>query len=165
MSHANCQNLFEAGRVLVVSSGLAHYFGGNFVANHDMGRFEDHWKKNFHEEFGRYMAWVLFSVGAENLAKAACVCNKLVKASDKLTLEDYTKEYFRILCAKPGLCDRENRHMLIDGYRRLTRVRNRDAHAYRENVRDKDFPKVEQLFVPALNTLVEALRYGCHDQI
>ena len=27
---------------------------------------------------GRYICWVLFSVGAENLAKAACVCNQVV---------------------------------------------------------------------------------------
>ena len=49
-----------------------------YVGNEDY-EFEEHWKREFHSKFGRYMAWVLFSVGAENLAKAACVCNKVVR--------------------------------------------------------------------------------------
>ena len=51
--------------------------------------FEEHWKGEFHSKFGRYMAWVLFSVGAENLAKAACVCNKVVRG--KTTSLEYPR--------------------------------------------------------------------------
>ena len=75
MSHTDCQMLFEAGKALLEKSGLARYSGPSFVASDDKERFDEYWKAEFHPEFGRYMAWVLFSVGAENLAKAACVCN------------------------------------------------------------------------------------------
>ena len=71
MSHTSCQVLFEAGQALVAKSGLAKYSGAYFVACDDEAGFDEYWKREFHPEFGRYMAWVLFSVGAENLAKAA----------------------------------------------------------------------------------------------
>ena len=79
MSHSDCQLLFEAGKALVEKSGLARYSGPYFVACEDREGFNEYWKEGFHPTFGRYMAWVLFVVGAENLAKAACVCNKVVK--------------------------------------------------------------------------------------
>ena len=44
----------------------------------------------------------------------------------------------------------------------LKDVRNRDAHSYRKNVRDADFPLVEEDFVPAFNILVKAMRHGGH---
>ena len=84
MSHSKCESLFEASKALLNKSGLARWDGQtlHFVplyAGDDDSEFEKHWKKQLHSEFGRYMAWVLFSVGAENLAKAACVCNGIVQ--------------------------------------------------------------------------------------
>ena len=109
------------------------------------------------------MAWVLFSVGAENIAKAACVCNQVVTAKSKLKLEVYIKSKgrFRDLCKKTGICD-DDEYTLQEGYKRLKRVRDRDAHSYRKNVRSTNFPLVEQTFVPAFNILVEAMRRGGH---
>ena len=107
------------------------------------------------------MGWVLFSVGAENLAKTACVCNG-VKVSTRATLGTYTNAgYFRELCKKTGLSGDPER-TLEKGYKRLKEVRNRDAHSYHKNVRSADFPLVKQSFVPAFNVLVEAVRRGGH---
>ena len=162
MSHAGCEILFQAGKALVEKSGLAHYSDPCFVACDNKARFDEHWGAAFHPEFGRYMAWVLFSVGAENLAKAACVCNGVVKVSHKPSLEHYVDMHFKELCSKPRLCDSDDENRLIEGYERLKNVRNRDAHSYRRNVRDADFPLVEQTFVPAFDTVVKVMRNGGH---
>ena len=83
VNHAKCDTLLEASKALLRKSGLARWDDQTFAfvpmypGNEDY-EFEEHWKEEFHSRFGRYMAWVLFSVGAENLAKAACVCNKAV---------------------------------------------------------------------------------------
>ena len=164
MTHTDCQALFDAGKALLEKSRLAHYNGQHFVASDDKAHFDKYWKAEFHPEFGRYMAWVLFSVGAENLAKAACVCNG-VKVDPKATLGKYTgppELYFECLCRKIGLGGSGDERTLIDGYEDLKDVRNRDAHSYRKNVRDADFPLVEEDFVPAFNILVKAMRHGGH---
>ena len=158
MSHEHCQILFNASRALVEKSGLANYTGCRFVACDDQEEFNRHWEREFHGEFGRYMAWVLFLVGAENLAKAACVCSVVVKMKHKPTLEKFVDKHFREL---PGLCDGD-KDRLIEGYKKLTDVRNRDAHSYRRDVRSTDFPLVAQTFVPAFNILLKAMRKDCH---
>ena len=162
MSHAECRVLFEAGIALVERSGLASYCGAHFVACDDKARFDECWREEFHPEFGRYMVWVLFSVGAENLAKAACVCNGLT-VHPKATLRAYTKPkgYFEMLCKKTGFRSAAEA-TLLGGYECLTRVRNRDAHSYRKDVRDAQFPLVKQQFVPAFDILVEAMRHCGH---
>ena len=164
MSHTNCQILFDAGKALLVKSGLAHHNGQHFVACNDKLRFDKYWEATFHREFGRYMAWVLFSVGAENLAKAACVCNG-VQVGQKATLGHYTgtrKRYFECLLTKTGLIGSAETSTLIDGYEQLKDVRNRDAHSYQKNVRDADFALVGREFVPAFNILVKAMSHGGH---
>ena len=79
MDHYECGNLFGASRRLLEGSGLVRYDYGSFESNSDEEKLEKCWREGFDEEFGRYMAWVWFSVGAENLAKAALVCNRLLK--------------------------------------------------------------------------------------
>ncbi len=162
MNHGNCQMLFEASQALVDKSGLAKYHGFDFIACDNQAAFNEFWKDEFHPTFGRYMAWVLFSVGAENLAKAACVCNG-VKVSSTATLSAYTRSegYFRMLCKETGLCNADE-GTLQRGYKRLGKVRNRDAHSYHNDVRSSDFPLVEQTFVPAFNIAVEAMKRGSH---
>jgi len=155
--------LFEAGSALVRKSGLAHYGGKHFVAGNDRARFEEYWEKEFHPQFGRYMAWVLFSVGAENLAKAACVCNGVV-VDPKATLGWYIRpphHYFERLSTEAGLLGGD-KYTLQGGYEILTEVRNRDAHTYHKDVRDADFTLVEESFVPAFNVVVSAMRLGGH---
>ena len=162
MSHSDCQVLFKAGKALVEKSGLAHYHSQHFVAVGDKERFDRYWKKEFHLEFGRYMAWVLFSVGAENLAKAACVCNGAVKVHHRPTLGNYVNKHFRKLCCGTGLCGSDEERTLIEGYKKLTDVRNRDAHSYHKDVRDADFPLVKDSFVAALDILMKTMMHGGH---
>ena len=165
MSHTDCQILFDAGKALIEKSGLAHYCGQNFLACDDEGAFNKYWEENFHEEFGRYMAWVLFSVGAENLAKAVCVCNRVVSVKAKPTLGHYVNSHFKCLCKKRGFCGGDNEDKLIKGYKLLMKVRNRDVHSYLKGMRSADFPFVKDTFVPALNVLVMAMRFmttHCH---
>ena len=162
MDHADCQVLFEAGKALIEESGLAQYYDSHFVACQSKEGFDEYWKEELHPKFGRYIAWILFSVGAENLAKAACVCNGVVKISSKPSLEHYVKKHFRKLCRKTRLCDGDSEDILIEGYKYLIKVRNRDAHSYRENVRDGNYSLMEGTFVPALNVVAVAMRRGGH---
>ena len=74
MTHSECRDLFGSSRTLLVKSGLVSYSGSDFVANDNECEFENYWARTFDAEFGRYMAWVWFSVGAENLVKSALVC-------------------------------------------------------------------------------------------
>ena len=163
MSHAECEALFEASRALVERSGLARYSGSDFVASRYEAEFEDHWRERFDPKFGRYMAWVLFAVGAENLAKAACVCHGVVNASSRATLGRYTSPdgYFQRLREKAVLHGHADA-LLREGYRDLKDVRNRDAHSYREGERRTDFPMVKEAYVPAFNVLVKAMKRGGH---
>ena len=79
MSHYECGNIFRASKALLVGSGLVRYSHDTFVCNSDEEDLERRWGEDFDQDFGRYMAWVWFSVGAENLAKAALVCNRLLE--------------------------------------------------------------------------------------
>ena len=80
MSHYECRKLFEAGKSLLEGSRLVRYSNGIFLSNDDEEGLETYWKENFAPGFGRYMAWVWFSIGAEKLVKAALVCNGLLEA-------------------------------------------------------------------------------------
>lgn len=162
MSHEDCQLLFDAGQAMVEKSGLANYSEPCFIACDNESGLEEYWKEEFHPNFGRYMAWVLFSVGAENLAKAVCVCNKVLKVQSKPTLEHYVKNHFRKLCSEPGLCAGDIEDGLVKGYEYLVKVRNRDSHSYRKSVRRADFPLVKQRFVPAFNIVVKVMRHKGH---
>ena len=126
--------------------------------------FKKYWEEEFHPTFGRYMAWVLFLVGAENIAKAACVCNRLFKASAKPVLEDYTKSKGHLYesFGKKSRIFGDDKYTLQEGYKYLKNIRNRDAHSYRKGVRSADFPRVEQTFVPALNIVVKAMKCRGH---
>ena len=83
MDHDECGNLFGASKSLLEGSGLVQWTGESFVCNDDEDGLERCWKDSFAPEFGRYMAWVWFSVGAENLAKAALACHDEVEKETK----------------------------------------------------------------------------------
>ena len=83
MMHDDCEPLFESSRALLEKSGLVHYSDYSFMSNKDEPVFENYWQKRFHPEFGRYMAWIWFSVGAENLLKAALVCRGRIKGKSE----------------------------------------------------------------------------------
>ena len=64
-------------------SRLVQYSSGIFSSNGNEEDLEAYWKENFDQDFGRYMAWVWFAVGAENLVKAALVCNEILEAKQQ----------------------------------------------------------------------------------
>ena len=74
MIHDECRPIFESSKILLVKSGLVGFSRNCFVAKEPEKEFEKYWARDFDPEYGRYMAWVWFSVGAENLLKAALVC-------------------------------------------------------------------------------------------
>jgi hypothetical protein len=92
MNHEECQTLLDAGKTLLLNSGLVLFDVHSFADREDDSEFEQY-AGCFHERFGRYMAWVWFSVGAENLAKAALVCNgKLERKKRNLGFRFYLPE-------------------------------------------------------------------------
>ena len=202
MDHDECGNLFGASKSLLEGSGLVQWTGESFVCNDDEDGLERCWKDSFAPEFGRYMAWVWFSVGAENLAKAALACHDEVEKETKcLGYPVYSEEtdlaswvdavlhprigaygsgearkfeYGTLGCIWNVKLDRLSRKRKITknkgdelkaAYKYLAQaIRNRDAHSYVENQRRRDFPAVGGVFVPAFNTLVQALRDEGHFQ-
>ena len=163
MSHERCQDPWDAGQALIERSGLAHFNGQQFDSCGSEPGFEKYWEKRFDRDFGRYLAWVLFLVGAENLAKAACECNG-VEVRSTATLGDYIrhKGFFQALCKEIRHCGGAG-CVLIEKYQCINDVRNRDTHSFRRGVRSPDFPLVEQTFVPAFNILVDAMRHSGHE--
>ena len=79
MNHSDCEKLFQASKALLAKSKLASWNGACFVACSNETKFSEDWKNTFDPKFGRHMAWVCFSVGAENLVKAACICRGVSK--------------------------------------------------------------------------------------
>ncbi len=152
-----CEDLLEASKVLLEKSGLARWDGSAFVPMYpgeDDSEFEKYWPVEFHPRFGRYMAWTLFSVGAENLAKAAFVCKGCRKPPRHKDLMWYIKK----VCENASICD-DDKIQLTKNYDILRKdVRNRDVHGYVSGVRRGDFPDVERKFVPAFNILVRAMK-------
>ena len=141
------------------------------------------------------MAWVWFSVGAENLAKAALACHDLVEKETKClgypvypgeadhaswvntvlhprkgaygSGEAQKFEYGTLGCIWEVKLDRLSKKRRFTGekgddlkaaYKYLAQaIRNRDAHSYVESKRKRDFPAVGGVFVPAFNTLAQAM--------
>ena len=200
MTHHQCNNLFQAGKTLLEKSQLVLYTGQSFKGNSNYDKVKKHWCKNFDPQFGRYMAWVWFSVGAENLAKAALTCNGVITGkltnlgypiyNDTLTKSEWMAKvlkpqkgaygsaeaqnyYFKTLdriCKfeldklsdMRGICPDERKELKV-AYKYLTEaIRNRDAHTYIENVREKDFLAVAKIFKPAFNTLVQTMMDNGH---
>ncbi len=159
MNHHSCEELFRAGTALLEKSGLVRYCAQDqrFYSCNDEAAFEKYHKSKFHEELGRYMAWVLFSVGAENLAKASCVCAGKISADEKhLQLSNY-----KLPLKKLNSCDAKQ---LDSGFRELERVRNRDAHAFHRDVRKDDFHLTKEQFAPLLNIFRKTMeRHGHFD--
>ena len=193
MNHYECGKLFEASRSLLEGSRLVRYSSGAFVSNGNQEGLEAYWRENFNRDFGRYMAWVWFAVGAENLVKAALVCNGILEAkqqnesypvywrdTDKVSWLEKVLGYRRNagggygemgaiwkyklseLSERRGISESERKE-LIAAYKYLTQaIRNRDAHSYVANQRRRNFWAVEPIFVPAFNTLTQAMENMGH---
>ena len=164
MNHLDCEDLLSASKALLEKSGLVCWddqtftFAAKYPGGGDSD-FEKWWRKNVHHQFGRYIAWVLLSVGSENLVKAACVCNGVgPKPPDKLhAIGRYVGTHLPKLCTCRKIHG-QRRRTLIDGYELLRLIRNRDVHDYRANKRRINFPCVEKQMIPAFNILLETMK-------
>ena len=159
--------LFEAGQALLVKSGLVCWddptfaFASRYQGDND-SEFEKWWKQTFHPKFGRYMAWVLFAVGSENLVKGACVYNGFgPKAGQPPGTLGKCVNTLPALCKCRTICG-ERETILTDGYKLLLKIRNRDAHSYKANKRKLNFQSVEKVFVPAFNILMGTMKPKPH---
>ena len=175
MNHKECGKLFKAAKALMEKSHLVKYEGGQFTVRHDNSdAFDKCVRTAFGEEHGRYIAWVLFSVGAENLVKAACVCSKVVQEDPQYgnygMMGDYLRRNNRTgkyeghlvkLCCSMKLCPPDCQK-LKEGYESLKDVRNRDIHSFVRNVRVANYPSVKDQFAPAFNVLVRAMEKKGH---
>ena len=164
MNHSHCKEPFDASKALLCKSGLIRWDGETFVpvyTDNDDSKFKKYCKEQFHPRFGRYMAWVLFSIGAENLVKAAYVCSKDDSAPLKWNLGRFTPAKLVELCKGVDISDC-GKDRLTDGYKLLKRVRNRDLHIYVRDVRGGNFSDVKATFVPAFKILVEVMKRKHH---
>ena len=171
MNHHVCGDLFLAAKALMEKSHLVLFKDGNFHACTNECAFEKYVGEQLDPQYGRYMAWVLFSVGAENLAKAACVCLGCVPKSPTGhygTLGAYLRKVKGVLdghlvglAQKAHLTD-DDRRKLTDGYLQLIKIRNRDVHSYVYGVRQLHFAFAEAHFVPAFNVLVGTMQRNGH---
>lgn len=139
--------------------------------------------KGVHEELGRLICWIAFSVGSEYLAKGACLLNgydlsKDAKVTRPPSLGENIEDWIALVIAdKPAVnehdlsfgtlgnlplqkiikADRE-RNLVLASYKFLaSSIRNRDAHRYTRDVRAFHFHVVERLFIPAFNILLRSL--------
>ena len=167
VGHHECDKILSAGRTLIEKSHLASYQNGAFVACTNCQVFECRVKADFHQRFGRYMAWVWFAVGAENLAKAACLCNGCPEYSPEghygalekfIRWDKQAKKYVGHLVKLATHLPKEDRPALLNGYLKLRDIRNRDLHTFKEDVRKGNFPLVESHFVPAFNVLLGTMQ-------
>ena len=171
MNHDVCGNLFLAAKALIEKSHLVLFQDASFHACTDECAFEEYVGEQLDPQYGRYMAWVLFSVGAENLVKGACVCSGRVPESptgDYGTLGAYLRKvkgrlegHLVRFAQETHLTDGDSRK-LTDGYLELIKIRNRDVHSYVYGVRQLHFAFAEAHFVPAFNVLVGTMQRNGH---
>jgi len=142
--------------------------------------------EQIHNEFGRLICWIAFSVGSEYLAKGVCLLNdqdilskKKNQTAIRPPLRDEDIESWIALVNNNDVSIREpdlkfetlaNLHVekivevgpnrdLVEASIKLlaSAIRNRDAHRYARNVRAFHFHTVKTLFVPAFNILLKLL--------
>jgi hypothetical protein len=143
--------------------------------------------REVHRELGRLICWIVFSAGAEYLAKGTCLlhgCDLLGKPAtvyqppscctsvaqwiklmnvDKGNPLKYEDSSFGTLGSllphlRKILKAGQERDLVLASFKYLaSTIRNRDAHRYVRNVRMFDFQAVGILFVPAFNILLRSL--------
>ena len=140
--------------------------------------------KHFHRVFGRVICWIVFSAGAEFLAKGVCILHgtpirkqacvpayppqgdiatwlknyqpgsKTLPTTDFGQMGNLYNLHLRSLCQKVGAAQDE-RTRILAAYELLGKtIRNRDAHAYVPKKRASHFYLVHELFIQCLNDLI-----------
>jgi len=141
------QPTINSGIDLIVWSTLASRNGTFLEAATDRDVFNAHWP-NIDKKFGRWLCWVAFCVGAESVVKGAFGLNGHPMGAFGACHP--WKKCLQMPDAHIGFVARAINRL-------ATEVRNRDAHEYVANVRDKDFPALASEFVPALNRILECV--------
>jgi hypothetical protein len=166
MNHKECDLLFKAGKALILESRLVKWNGFEFEPLFDGNcdcDFEAWLKGAYQHEYGRYISWVLFSVGMENLAKAACVCRKALEkdANGKYgTLSQVRQRGISIY--KGDVTDPKLVKDFRARWEKLEKIRNDEAHAFYIHTRRKHYRELEPHLIPLSNDLVKILRDGDH---
>lgn len=171
MNHHECGRLFLAAKALFEKSHLVLLREGSFHAFTPESEFEKEVSEKLDPQYGRYIAWLLFSVGAENLAKASCVCAGIVRESPTGhygTMGSYLRrvkgrlEGHLIRLSREANLGCDDKQKMTDGYLELIKIRNRDVHSYVFQVRQSHFGLAETHFVPAFNVLLETMQRNGH---
>ena len=172
-----------AGGALIIHSKLAFWNAQSLrlLASEEHEFETSH--KALDRQFGRLICWIQFSVGAEYLAKGACIlhgCNVIVPANAiRLPLPgDDIDNWVRLVnkndpsITEPGagfgtlsnlplgkiLKPGQERDLVLASFKALaSAIRKRGAHRYAHHVRSSHFHLVESLFVPAFNILLASL--------
>jgi hypothetical protein len=135
----------RAGLGLIVWSRLASWNQLELtLAPADNSEFESNvgWRV-VHDEFGRLLCWIAFSVGSEYIAKGTFMS----RGQDSTNMEFGSLPWSRVL-------ERSDRKSVAPIIKSLAReIRNRDVHRYSRNVRASHLLDVESRFVPALNVI------------
>jgi hypothetical protein len=145
----------KSGVELVQWSHLASWNQFHLVAATDQGIFDSHWPL-IDPKFGRWLCWLAFGIGAENIVKGAFKLKQREPGDFGAS-----HPWKRVL----GMPDKYVTSVEGAIHQLATKVRNRDAHEYVPGVRDKDFPDVATQFVPALNHILDCLGVEIQQEI
>jgi hypothetical protein len=136
-----------------------------------------------HATLGRLLSWITFGVGAEYIAKGACLLTSvpITKSSSILVAPQPTDDLDtwaqQVMARDPTTIKQQSVLKTLgqlpieqvfpaglEGQRTAAAIkllasqfRNRDAHTYAKNIRAFHFYLVPTLFVPALNHLLSSV--------
>lgn len=173
----------RAGLALIECSKLAKWQPSSAALAPADGPAFENAATSMHSEFGRVMAWILFSVGCEYVLKGACLVHNLITPQSKAVLrppksgEDLATWVHDALVRSSSVLEQVpttgmlgtlpiKKLVRASAQPKLARaafdllrdgMRNRDAHQYVKNVRAAHFKAVPKLFVPALNEVLGSL--------
>ncbi len=162
------QNL-RAGISLVNWSKLAKWDADTLklIANEDKSLATYEGFKDVHNEYGRLICWITFSVGAEYIVKGYFISVKKMKG---LTITDERGKdiddnyiirsqffalikYIEYFIEQGPECDQ-----IKDSLHHLRKfIRNRDMHSYEKDVRGSNLHLVKNKFIPAFNFMFASL--------
>ena len=162
------QNL-RAGISLISWSKLAIWDKDNLklIANEDKQLATYEGFKDVHNEYGRVICWVTFSVGAEYLVKGYYILEKQMKGMqvyDKKG-EEVTERYIinapllKLLLIIDNFIEQGTESQTIKKSLHHLRkfIRNRDIHSYEKDVRGNNLYLVKNKFLPAFNLMLASL--------
>ena len=146
MSELHGWDSVDSGIELINWSALAR--GGRNGLNPEIHKdvFDERWTR-LDPKYGRWLCWVAFAVGAECIVKGM------------FEVRECPPKKWKFGCSLPWreLGIPENKVDCISKWvLRLTKLRNRDAHAYIANQRDQNFDELGD-FVLALNLALNAV--------